>query len=125
LQEDPSPVLGRRTSPTNIGAYLLSVVSAHDLGWIGATEMVERVERAFATLDRLERFRGHFFNWYSTQDLRPLEPRYVSTVHSGNLAAHLIALRQACFETARAPAVQSNRGHRIVAGTRLDRSREL
>jgi cyclic beta-1,2-glucan synthetase len=125
LQEDPSPVLGRRTSPTNIGAYLLSVVSAHDLGWIGAAELADRVERVFATLDRLERFRGHFFNWYSTQDLRPLEPRYVSTVDSGNLAAHLIALRQACLETARANRSESNGTHGIIAGARSDRSRVL
>ncbi|MFN0244384.1 MAG: GH36-type glycosyl hydrolase domain-containing protein [Planctomycetota bacterium] len=101
LQEDPARVLARRTSPTNIGAYLLSVVSAHDLGWIGRREMVERLERTFATIDRLERLRGHLFNWYATADLAPLEPRYVSTVDSGNLAAHCVALRQACLEAAR------------------------
>ncbi|HZO07924.1 MAG TPA: glucoamylase family protein, partial [Myxococcota bacterium] len=104
LQESPTPVLARRTSPTNTGAYLLAVVCARDFGWIGKAEMVERLERTFATLDRLERFRGHFLNWYATADLRPLEPRYVSTVDSGNLAAHLIALRQACLEMARSQA---------------------
>jgi cyclic beta-1,2-glucan synthetase len=117
LQEVPAPVLARRTSPTNVGAYLLAVVCARDLGWIGATEMIERLERTFATLDRLERFRGHFLNWYATADLRPLEPRYVSTVDSGNLAADLIALRQACLEIARAHAA-SPRGEpeRVLAG---------
>ena len=102
-QEDPRPVVAHRTSPTNIGLYLLSVTCAHDMGWIGATEMTERLEATFATLGRLERCRGHFLNWYDTRTLAPLEPRYVSTVDSGNLAGHLIALRHACLERANGP----------------------
>ena len=98
FQEDPQPVIAHRTSPTNIGIYLLSVVSARDFGWAGTIETVERLEATLATLERLERFRGHFYNWYDTQDLRPLEPRYVSTVDSGNLAAHLIALANSIRE---------------------------
>jgi cyclic beta-1,2-glucan synthetase len=96
FQEDPAPVLARRTSPTNIGLYLLSVAAAHDFGWNGLLDTVERVEATLATMGRLARFRGHFYNWYGTADLRPLEPRYVSTVDSGNLAGHLIALANAC-----------------------------
>ena len=96
FQQDPRPVLAHRTSPTNIGLYLLSAASAHEFGWIGLTETVERLEASFATLARLERFRGHFYNWYDTQDLRPLDPKYVSSVDSGNLAGHLIALANAC-----------------------------
>src|SRR6202453_5408950 len=96
FQEDPHPVVAHRTSPTNIGLYLLSAVSARDLGWSGTLDFVERVEATFATLNRLERFRGHFYNWYDTRDLRPLDPRYVSTVDSGNLAAHLLTLANAC-----------------------------
>ena len=98
FQEDPTPVVAHRTSPTNIGLYLLSAVSARDFGWIGTTEAVERLEATLATMSELERFRGHFFNWYDTQDLRPLDPRYVSSVDSGNLAGHLIALANACAE---------------------------
>ena len=96
FQEDPRPVLAHRTSPTNMGLYLLSAVSARDFGWSGTFEFVERAEATLATMNRLERFRGHFYNWYDTRDLRPLDPRYVSTVDSGNLAAHLIALANAC-----------------------------
>ena len=96
FQEDPRPVVAHRTSPTNVGLYLLSAVSARDFGWSGTLDFVERVEATFATLDRLEKFRGHFYNWYDTRDLRPLDPRYVSTVDSGNLAGHLIALANAC-----------------------------
>ena len=96
FQEDPAPVLARRTSPTNIGLYLLCTANAHDFGWTGLADAVDRLEATMATLARLPRFRGHFFNWYATDDLRPLEPRYVSTVDSGNLAGHLIALANAC-----------------------------
>jgi len=96
FQEDPAPVLARRTSPTNIGLYLLSTAAAHDFGWIGLLDTVERLEATMATMGRMPRFRGHFYNWYGTADLRPLEPPYVSTVDSGNLAGHLIALANAC-----------------------------
>jgi cyclic beta-1,2-glucan synthetase len=96
FQEDPKPVLAHRTSPTNIGLYLLSVVSARDFGWIGTLDSVARLSATFDTLLQLERFRGHFYNWYDTRDLRPLDPKYVSTVDSGNLAGHLLALAHAC-----------------------------
>ena len=96
FQEDPRPVVAHRTSPTNIGLYLLSAVSARDFGWLATRDFVERVEMTLATLNRLEKFRGHFYNWYDTRDFRPLDPRYVSTVDSGNLAGHLIALANAC-----------------------------
>ena len=96
FQEDPKPVLAHRTSPTNLGLYLLSAVSARDFGWAGTAETVERLEATLATMASLQRFRGHFYNWYDTGDLRPLEPRYISSVDSGNLAGHLIALANAC-----------------------------
>ena len=70
--------------------YLLSTVTARDFGWIGTLDMVERLEATLATIDRLERFRGHLYNWYDTRDLRRLEPAYVSSVDSGNLAGHLL-----------------------------------
>jgi cyclic beta-1,2-glucan synthetase len=98
FQEDPGPVVAHRTSPTNMGLYLLASVSARDFGWLGTLETVERLEATLATMNRLQRFRGHFYNWYDTQDLRPLEPRYVSSVDSGNLAAHLLALANSCRE---------------------------
>ena len=98
FQEDPKSVLAHRTSPTNMGLYLLSAVSARDFGWMGATETVERLEATLVTMGSLQRFRGHFYNWYDTSDLRPLDPRYVSTVDSGNLAGHLIAVANACRE---------------------------
>ncbi|HEV8362226.1 MAG TPA: glucoamylase family protein, partial [Gemmatimonadaceae bacterium] len=101
FQEDPSPVTALRTSPTNIGLQLLSIVTACDLGFISLEEMTTRIERVFASLDRMQRYRGHFHNWYDLRDLSVLAPAYVSTVDSGNLAGHLIALRQACLDSQR------------------------
>src|SRR5208337_2283135 len=98
FQEDPAPAVAHRTSPTNIGLYLLSVVCARDFGWIGTGQALDRLEATLATMGRLQRVRGHFYNWYDTRDLRPLEPKYISTVDSGNLAGHLIALANACKE---------------------------
>jgi cyclic beta-1,2-glucan synthetase len=111
FQEDPNPVVAHRTSPTNLGLYLLSTAAAHDFGWIGTLDAVDRLEATFDTMSRLERFRGHFFNWYDTLDCRPLNPRYVSSVDSGNLAGHLIALKHACLEKI---------GHPPLARTALD-----
>ena len=105
FQEDPKPVLAHRTSPTNIGLYLLSTVAAHDFGWIGTHETVERLGATLDTMKRMEQFRGHFYNWYGTRDLRPLDPKYVSSVDSGNLAGHLIALGNACREMITRPVV--------------------
>jgi cyclic beta-1,2-glucan synthetase len=96
FQDDPTPVIAHRTSPTNIGMYLLATVTARDFGWIGTLEMVERLEATLATIGSLERFRGHLYNWYDTRDLRRLEPAYVSSVDSGNLAGHLLAMSNAC-----------------------------
>jgi cyclic beta-1,2-glucan synthetase len=96
FQDDPAPIVAHRTSPTNIGLYLLATVTARDLGWIGTHEMVERLEATLATIGSLERFRGHFYNWYDTRDLHRLEPAYISSVDSGNLAGHLLTLSNAC-----------------------------
>ncbi len=96
FQEEPNPVVAHRTSPTNLGLYLLSTVAAHDFGWLATLDAVERIEATLETMNTLERFHGHFYNWYDTKDCRSLEPRYVSSVDSGNLAGHLIALGHAC-----------------------------
>ncbi|HEX7473419.1 MAG TPA: protein ndvB, partial [Candidatus Limnocylindrales bacterium] len=98
FQDDPAPVVAHRTSPTNIGMYLLSVLTARDLGWIGTMEAIERLEATLATVGMLERHRGHLYNWYDTQDLRPLDPPYVSSVDSGNLCAALLVVANACHE---------------------------
>ena len=99
-QEDREPLLAHRTSPTNVGLGLLSVVAAHDFGHIGSLDLLERLERTIGTLENLPRFRGHFYNWYDTLALAPISPPYISSVDSGNLAGCLIALEQACLALA-------------------------
>ena len=115
FQEDPEPVLALRTSPTNIGLQLLSTVSAADLGLITRSDMIDRVEKVFRSLERMRRFHGHFFNWYDLNELRVLEPGYVSTVDSGNFAGHLIALKQACYEILKDPTCSELDAKRLKA----------
>ncbi len=87
------PVVAHRTSPTNMGLALLSNLSAYDFGYIVAGQLIERTENAFKTMEALEKHRGHFYNWYDTQTLKPLLPTYISSVDSGNLAGSLLTLR--------------------------------
>jgi cyclic beta-1,2-glucan synthetase len=103
FQEVPDPRVAHRTSPTNIGMGLLATLSAHDLGFIDTAELVERTEKALATVEGLERYDGHLLNWYDTLTLTPLLPRYVSTVDSGNLAGALMALAEGLLGVAREP----------------------
>jgi hypothetical protein len=95
FQQAPDPVIAHRTSPTNIGLALLANVTAHDFGFIGIRTLLQRTQYTLQTLHKLERYRGHFYNWYDTQTLQPLLPRYISSVDSGNLAGHLVTLREA------------------------------
>jgi len=103
FQEDPEPATAHRTSPTNLGLYLLGTTVARDFGWIGVLDMIERLEATLQTMTNMHRVRGHFVNWYDTRSLRPLDPIYVSTVDSGNLAGHLMAVAQACRELMNRP----------------------
>ena len=121
FQEDPAPALAHRTSPTNMGLYLLSVTAARDFGWLGTEEAAERLQATLATMGRLARFRGHFYNWYDTSDLRPLDPPYVSTVDSGNLAGHLITLANACREWSTLPPTTTRRLSGIADALELAR----
>ncbi len=93
LQEYRIAAVAHRTSPTNIGLALLANLSAYDFGYIVAGKVLERTANTLNTMAGLERYRGHFYNWYDTQTLQPLPPLYISTVDSGNLAGHLLTLR--------------------------------
>ncbi|CAN7525938.1 protein ndvB [Mesorhizobium amorphae] len=105
FQESPAPVVAPRTSPTNIGVYLLSVVSARDFGWISLSDAITRIDATMSTIESMPRDRGHLYNWYDTTTLKPLYPLYISAVDSGNLAGHLVAVAAACAEWAEAPSV--------------------
>ncbi|UNP89640.1 DUF3131 domain-containing protein [Aeromonas encheleia] len=96
VQESPEQVIAHRTSPTNMGLYLLATLAANDFGWAGLGATLKRLETTLAVMQRLPRFKGHFFNWYDTRSLLTLEPAYVSSVDSGNLAGHLLVVATAC-----------------------------
>ena len=71
------------------------MLAAHDFGYLSFPALLARLEKTFATFDRLERAHGHFYNWYETTTLKALPPIYLSTVDSGNLLGCLLTLKQA------------------------------
>jgi cyclic beta-1,2-glucan synthetase len=87
--------LAHRTSPSNIGLHLAAIVCAADLGFIDNFKMIDMLEKVTSTMQRLEKWNGHFYNWYNTKTLEVLRPRYVSTVDSGNLCGYIITVVQA------------------------------
>ncbi|MBC7611142.1 MAG: hypothetical protein H7228_16500, partial [Polaromonas sp.] len=101
LQIDTEPTLAHRTSPTNIGLYLLTVTCARQFGWISTADVVARLQATLGTMERMPKHGGHLYNWYQTETLEVLQPAYVSTVDSGNLAGHLLATCGACHSLAR------------------------
>ncbi|HEY8271977.1 MAG TPA: glucoamylase family protein [Pseudobdellovibrionaceae bacterium] len=94
FQEEPHPVIAHRSSPTNFGLYLLSVFSARSFGWITLHDAIHHLSKTLESLHELPKYNGHFYNWYETTTLRPLDPKYISSVDNGNLAGHLIAVAQ-------------------------------
>jgi len=109
FQESPRGIAMTHTSPTNIGLMLVSTLAAYDFGYIGPQELASRLRLTFETLEKLERYRGHFLNWYDTRTLQPLPPLYVSTVDSGNLAACLRILGQGCHEVSDTSVIRRER----------------
>ncbi|WP_254446308.1 GH36-type glycosyl hydrolase domain-containing protein [Pantoea sp. CCBC3-3-1] len=93
MQEIPQQIVAHRTSPTNIGLSLLANLTAWDFGYVTQNEVLTRTTATLDTLDRMDHYRGHLFNWYDTQTLAPLNPRYISSVDSGNMAGHLVTLQ--------------------------------
>ncbi len=98
VQEFPHRTIAERTSPTNIGMLLLATLTAYDLGYLGPRQLLARLAKHVESIQRMQKHRGHLFNWCSIRDLQPLQPLYVSTVDSGNFVAALIVVRQALEE---------------------------
>lgn len=107
-QEYPPKGIAHRTSPTNIGFYLLSVICARDFGYLTTTRMIEKIRQTTNTLLRMETWKGHLYNWYDTRSLEVLRPHYVSTVDSGNFIAYLITLRESLEEYLNRPLMDKN-----------------
>lgn len=97
-QEDPPRGIAHRTSPTDIGLHLSSILSAYDLGYIGLMESIEKLHKTITTIEELEKWHGHLYNWYDTKTLKPMHPIYVSTVDNGNYVGYLIVSIEALKE---------------------------
>src|SRR5216117_1960482 len=114
VQETPMREIFMRTSPTNIGLSMLATVAANDFGYITIDDLVARNLGTLETVSRLERFEGHLFNWYELSTLKPLQPRYVSTVDSGNLLASLWTFETSCNELATRPLLDAGALHGVA-----------
>jgi cyclic beta-1,2-glucan synthetase len=108
LQEYPAQAIASRTSPTNMGMSLMADLAACDFGYITAGECLQRLGDTLTSMGRLERYRGHFYNWYDTHTLQPLHPQYVSSVDSGNLAGCLLTLQTGLTEMKHQPVLSTN-----------------
>lgn len=107
-QEDPMKGIAHRTSPTNIAMTLSSNCCAYDLGYIGICTFISRTQKTLCTLKELETINGHYYNWYDTVTLKPLYPRYISTVDSGNLLSYLWLVKQCVNEYTNKPIINEN-----------------
>jgi cyclic beta-1,2-glucan synthetase len=115
LQQTPQEVVAERTSPTNISLSMLSSIAAYELGYEDSRSIITLLGRVFETIAKLERYNGHLLNWYDIRTLAPLNPRYVSSVDSGNFAGHLIAIRSSLDALWEEPVVRSSFIHHLIA----------
>jgi len=107
FQEEPYNGIAYKTSPTNIGLGLMATLTARDMGYIGLIEMTEQLSRTIVTMEKMEKWNGHLYNWYDTSTLEPLFPKYVSTVDSGNLICYLVTLVQGLNEFYKKPLIDT------------------
>lgn len=119
FQEHPIAVIAHRTSPTNMGLSLLANLAAYDFGYISGIEMLKRCNNTISTMLKLERYGGHFYNWYDTISLLPLHPKYVSTVDSGNLVGHLLTLKQGLLSQIHEPVFSNRNFEGLVATVKI------
>ncbi|XUW94362.1 glucoamylase family protein [Wukongibacter sp. M2B1] len=117
FQEDPDNGVAHRTSPTNIGFLLISILSARDFGYISTIDLIEYLNKTLSTIERLETWKGHLFNWYNTQTLEVLRPLYVSTVDSGNYLGYLITLKEGLKELLNSKIIDINKNLRGIKDT--------
>ncbi|MDF2714703.1 MAG: glycosyl transferase family 36, partial [Paenibacillus sp.] len=121
VQMEPPVGAAHRTSPTNIGLMLACTVTARDFGFIDTPGMLKRIERTIGTIEKMEKWSGHLYNWYDTQTLHALPPAYVSTVDSGNFVAYLVALKQGILEWAERDAIPGDKSIRQQVDALADR----
>lgn len=109
FQEEPYAGTADRISPTNIGMTLISAICSYDLGYVGAYEAANTLERSLTGIDSLERYNGHFYNWYDLNTSKPLIPKFISTVDSGNLLGYYWTIEESLCDFLRAPLLKRER----------------
>ncbi|GFP74160.1 GH36-type glycosyl hydrolase domain-containing protein [Clostridium fungisolvens] len=114
FQEDPNNGVAFRTSPTNMAMGLMSNIVARDMGYITLFDTVDRIEKILNSMDKLDKYHGHFLNWYDTRTRTPLWPRYVSTVDSGNLVGYLWVIEEALSEYLKKPLISDNQRNSLI-----------
>lgn len=112
VQIDPPKGIAHRTSPTNIGLAMLANRVARDGGYLTLRDTLTRLRGSLNTLEQLDQWNGHFYNWYDTLTLHPLHPLYISTVDSGNLVVSVLTLSHGVEELLEEPIL----GHNVVRG---------
>ncbi|MCK9479512.1 MAG: hypothetical protein M0R40_08460 [Firmicutes bacterium] len=115
FQEDPPNGAAHRTSPTNMGLHLCAIICANDMGFIDAQKTIDMLEKVTSGMERLEKWNGHFYNWYNTKTLEVLHPRYISTVDSGNLCGYILVVLKAIDEIEKKHTELSSRANEVGA----------
>ncbi|MCU1296690.1 MAG: Cyclic beta,2-glucan synthase [Acidobacteriaceae bacterium] len=118
LQEQPF-VVAPRVSPTNLGLLLNARQVACEFGYLTVPEFTELTSRTLQTLSKLEHYRGHLLNWYNTQTLEALRPRFVSSVDNGNFLASLWTLQEGCLDRLARPIVEASSASGLLDHVRL------
>ena len=93
-QENREEKLDMRTSPTAIGFSLTSIISAYELEFIDKEKTLFLLEKVLTTVDSLEKWHGHLYNWYNIKSKKAIPPNFISTVDSGNLIACIVVARE-------------------------------
>lgn len=105
FQEYPYNGLAYRTSPTNIGFLLLAMLSARDMGYVTTSKMAILLDNTMSTIEKMDKWEGHLYNWYSTTSLQPLKPHFISTVDSGNFISYLYVIKEGLKEYLESPLI--------------------
>lgn len=113
-QEHPNNGVIYNTSPTNMAMGITSNIVAFDLGYIGILQFIERINNIISSMEDLEKYNGHFFNWYNSKTKEPLKPKYISTVDSGNLLGYLWLTSSALDEYKNKPLFSKNKVEALV-----------
>ncbi|NYF52679.1 glucoamylase family protein [Tunturiibacter gelidoferens] len=101
--EEQNTLQIRKLSPTNLGMLFNARQAAYEFGFTTLPEFAQATLGTLNTYDSLEKQRGHIYNWYDIETLRPIPPHIVSAVDSGNLAASLYTLRTGALDLLKRP----------------------